>query len=84
MTADSTRDAVRTFIRETFPAARSVRDEDSLLDSGIVDSLGILDIVTFLESRFGLQLADDDVVVENFASIDAITRFVDARTGADS
>jgi acyl carrier protein len=77
-------DSVRQFVHETFPASRKAGDGDSLLESGLVDSLGILEIVTFLETRLGLTLADDDVVVENFASIDAIARFAAARRDLES
>ena len=74
-------DEVRRFVHETFHASRKagIGDDDSLLESGIVDSLGILEIVTFLESRLGITLSDEDVVVENFASINAIARFAAER-----
>jgi acyl carrier protein len=80
------KDDVRRFIHETFPASAKARigDDDSLLESGLVDSLGILEIVTFLETQLGLTLADDDVVVENFASINAIARFAAERTPVES
>jgi acyl carrier protein len=49
---------------------------DSFLDRGIVDSTGVLEIVNFLESRFGLTLRDDELVPENLDSIEKIARFV--------
>ena len=50
-----------------------------MLDSGIVDSLGVLDLVGFIEEQFGIEAQDDDLVPENFDSIDALTRFVKER-----
>jgi acyl carrier protein len=69
---------IREFILREFPAARlrDVRDDDGLLEKGIVDSLGVLDIVAFLESQFGLKIADDELELEDFASIEALSAFV--------
>lgn len=67
---------IRAFLLETFPALKSVSLDDAtpLLEGGAVDSLGLLEIVTFLESECGARLDDEDVVVENFESIAAIER----------
>jgi acyl carrier protein len=70
--------SLRTFITNHFPHARKRRLEDveSLLESGIVDSLGVLDIVAFLESEFGVRADDDDLVPENFSNIARIADYV--------
>lgn len=70
--------ALRDFIVAHFPAAtkRSISDDDSLLASGIVDSLGVLDVVQFIESEFCITLSDDAVLSENFETIAAIANFV--------
>ena len=69
---------IREFVRSRFPLARdsNVGDDESLLDRGIIDSLGILDLVGFLEQSFGIQVADEDLSPENFDSIAALVRFV--------
>jgi acyl carrier protein len=51
-----------------------------LVQSGLVDSTGILEIVAFLETRFGVQTADEDLAVDNFGSISTIVKFVLAKT----
>ena len=84
MTSDTQNDvrgAVRKFIYERFPLAREMRpgDEDSLLDAGIIDSLGILDLVTFLEESLAVLAEDDDLSPENFDSIDSLVRFVETK-----
>ena len=72
---------IRHFIFETFPLAKSRRLEDSsaLLEEGVLDSLGILELVEYLQAELGVSVEDDDLVPENFASIDAIANFVDSR-----
>ena len=78
---ESVRDEIRTFVFARFPMAKSrqIGDADSLLDSGIVDSLGILDIVTHLEEKFAVEIGDDDLNPENFDSIDVLSAFVDRK-----
>ena len=79
--ADDTAELIHGFIKQRFPLASSkeLTQELSLLDSGIVDSLGVLDLVGFIEEQFGIEAQDDDLVPENFDSIDALTRFVKER-----
>lgn len=72
---------IREFIESNFPLAkeRSLKDEDSLLESAIVDSMGVLDIVTFVEEKFGIELTDDDLVADSFESIAGIAALVKER-----
>lgn len=49
---------------------------DDLLSAGIIDSLGILQMVGFIEDRFGIQVPDEDVVYENFHSVKALTEYL--------
>jgi acyl carrier protein len=48
-------------------------DDTDLIESGIVDSMGLMRIVTFLEDRAGVRVPDDEVAPDNFATIAAIT-----------
>jgi acyl carrier protein len=61
-----------------FPAARlrSVGEDDDLLESGILDSLGILDLVSRLEATFGITVLDEDLVPDNFRSLRHLAAFV--------
>ncbi len=70
---------IREFILKQFPLARQkqIGDDDSLLEDGIIDSLGTLDVVMFIEDRFGLVLEDSDLLSDNFESIARLTSFVD-------
>lgn len=51
-------------------------DEDSLIDAGAIDSTGVVELVSFLEERFGIEVQDRDLVPENLDSIGRIARFV--------
>jgi len=79
--ADDTAELIHRFIKQRFPLASSkeLTQDLSLLDSGIVDSLGVLDLVGFIEEQFGIEAQDDDLVPENFDSIEALARFVRER-----
>lgn len=50
--------------------------EDDLLSSGILDSLGILQLVAFVSDKFNLQVPDEDVVYENFSSVSALAAYL--------
>jgi acyl carrier protein len=70
--------SVREFILKQFPLARhhQIKDSDPLLESGILDSLGVLDVVAFLEAEFSIVAADDDLSPENFQTIERIAAYV--------
>mgnify|MGYP000554322060 CR=1 FL=1 len=53
--------------------------DDDLLSEGIIDSLGILQLVAFIEDQFGIHIEDEDVVLENFMSVSALTRYLQSR-----
>ncbi|OPY17383.1 acyl carrier protein [Syntrophus aciditrophicus] len=53
-----------------------VKDSDSLIESGIIDSLGIQILLEYLEKSFSVSISDDELVPENFESIDAIAEFI--------
>ena len=55
--------------------AKLSEDED-LLSSGILDSLGILQLVAFIEKTFGIRVPDEDVVFDNFQSVSAMTAYL--------
>ncbi|MDC7786459.1 acyl carrier protein [Rhodoplanes sp. TEM] len=78
----SRRDKIRDFIRDNFlfrEDLEAIADGDSLLDLGLIDSTGILELVAFLEQDFGLAIADADIVPENLDSIDRIAAFVEVK-----
>ena len=69
---------LKTFIVEKFPVARNreIRSDDHLLERGILDSMGVLDVVGFIESEFQITVVDEDLSPENFQSIDRLVLFI--------
>jgi acyl carrier protein len=61
------------------PALLPLADETPLLDSGILDSLGLLRLVVYLEEQFGITMDDADLLPENFASVNSICTYLRAR-----
>ncbi len=61
------------------PALLPLADETSLLESGILDSLSLLQLVVFLEGRFGITVGDADLLPENFASVNTICAYLRTR-----
>jgi acyl carrier protein len=75
----SARAKIREFIRDSFlfrEDREAVSDDESLLEAGLIDSTGILELVAFLESEFGVAIADADIVPENLDSVERIDAFV--------
>jgi acyl carrier protein len=77
---------VRTFIEENFLFREDISDladTDSLLESGVMDSTGILELVAFLETEFSIQMADAEIVPENLDSIASIAKFLERKLMVD-
>ena len=74
---------VRGFIVENFLFGEEGRltDTASLMEEGIVDSTGLLELITFLEEKYGIRIADEELVPENLDSIQNIDRFVSRKLG---
>lgn len=74
---------IRTFVVGNFLfGSGSIADDASLMGEGVVDSTGILELVMFVEETFGIVVADEDVVPENFDSIASLASYVCSMTGS--
>lgn len=76
---------LRQFVDTNFLFGTGVNyaDEDSFLDNGIIDSAGVLELIAHLEERYGLVIADEDLVPENLDSISNVVQFIQRKqTGA--
>lgn len=72
------RTVVRRFLQnELGRDVRAVSDVESLLEAGVIDSLGVIQLVSFIQERFKVDVSEDDMMPENFDSIDAIAGFVE-------
>ncbi len=80
--SDNIRSAIRNFIEENFLfqiGDQGLSDDESLLEAGVVDSTGVLELVAFLEEKFKFQIADQDIVPQNLDSVAAIVAFVERK-----
>ena len=69
---------VRTFVVQNFLFGKddALTDEQSFLESGIIDSTGILELVAFLEKTYGVEISDEELLPENLDSINSISEFL--------
>ena len=75
--------AVRHFIAENFlfrEDVESIPEDASFLEAGIIDSTGVLELVCFLETTYGIQVADDEMLPENLDSIRAVSAYERRKT----
>ena len=70
--------AIREFIIENFlfGEANGLKDDTSFLEEGIVDSTGILELVTYLEDEFSITVEDEELIPENLDSIDNVANYM--------
>lgn len=77
------RDDIEQFIRDNFFFEGETLDADaSFLETGIIDSTGVLELVGFLEERYGIKVADEDLTPENLDSLARIEQFVERKRAA--
>ncbi len=76
------RSEVREFIIDSFMMGKSpdeLTSDGSLLDLGIIDSTGVLELVGFIEEKYELSVADEDLVPENMDSIDNLVKYIEGK-----
>ncbi|MEN6466633.1 MAG: acyl carrier protein [Syntrophaceae bacterium] len=73
---------VRNFILENFLPEKELSDDDSLLETGVIDSTGILEIVSFIQNTCGFIFEDEDLIPDNLDSIEKIAAFVTRKLAA--
>jgi len=81
----STEAKIKSFILENFlftDDESAIGNDESLLDRGVIDSTGVMEVILFLEEEFGVQVQDDEIIPENLDSISNIKRFVESKAGA--
>jgi acyl carrier protein len=80
MDRQNTTSKIKTFLAQHFPMTKNVSNDEPLLANGLIDSLGILEVVSFVENEFGIVVSDEDLLPENFGSIHSLTNFVHEKT----
>lgn len=70
---------VRAFVQENFLYMLPdlvLGDDDRLLERGVVDSMGVVEMIAYVEEEFGIEAAEEEISETNFGSLTAIARFV--------
>jgi acyl carrier protein len=62
----------------------SIGDQDPLIESGIIDSFGIMSLISFMEKEFGVRLSSNELMPENFVNITAIANLIESKLGGGS
>ena len=73
---------IRQFIIDNFLFGEldaELSNDDSLLDRGIIDSTGVLELVMFLEDKYGMKIQDDELVPQNLDSVNVLVHFVNRK-----
>ena len=78
-TALDPKSMIRDFIVSKLLTGRAIADDENLLLSGLIDSLGVFALVAFLEKTFSIAVPLDEVVLENFTSVATIEAYVAAK-----
>ena len=77
------KEQIRSFITSNYYVSdpASLQNESSLLDQGIIDSTGVLEVIFFIEETFGIKVEDSEMLPDNLDSIEKITNFVTLKKG---
>lgn len=78
-------DQIRQFIAETILFSENgfgYSDDVSFLDEGIIDSTGVVELVLFVEETYGIAVDDDDIVPDNFDTVNNLVRYVRERSAS--
>lgn len=85
MTETSIKQTLEDFIVKNFlfgDAARKPSEETSLLETGILDSTGILELIEFVENEFDIQVKETETVPQNLDGIGRLVRYIQSKKGA--
>ena len=75
---------IRDFVVTNFLFGKGddLKDDESLLENGVIDSTGVLELVSYLQERFDMRIEDDEIVPANLDSIRNLVQFVSRKTGS--
>jgi acyl carrier protein len=72
-------DKIKHFIEQNFPRGIKIENETSLINNGIIDSMGIVEIIEYLESTFDIVVEDTEVDLKNFDTVLNIVKFIESK-----
>lgn len=77
------KEQIKQYIAENFLFSSngfSLDDDESFLEAGVVDSLGVVELVAFVEETYNFEVPDDDIVPDNFDSVDNLAAYITRHT----
>jgi acyl carrier protein len=76
------KEKIREYILNYFvkDSGLELKDDTSFLDEGIIDSTGVMELVAFIESTFGIRVEDEEIIPDNFESINLLTRYIQSKS----
>lgn len=80
----SHREAIRRYILENYlftDDASALADDASFLESGIIDSTGMMEVIFFLEESFSIRVEDEEMIPENLDSVNNLLRYIERKQG---
>ena len=80
------KDELVQFLKENFYfniEAFTLKDDDSFMEKGIIDSTGVLELIEFLEVKYSIYIEDDELTPENLDSLNRVESFITQKVNAD-
>lgn len=82
--ADSIKGSLRDFITERFlpfSSLDSFEETDSFMEKGIIDSTGVLELLEYIEEKFGIQIEDEEIIPDNLDSLQKVVNYILRKLG---
>ena len=79
-TLSNDKELIQKFINEKLARTKQMKDvdeKDNLIMNGVIDSMGVVQLVAYLEETFKMKVKDEDIVPDNFETIDVISSFIE-------
>jgi len=87
LTESDIRTKVKEFIKENFlldSDCKTLQDKDSLFEKGVIDSTGVLELVSFIEVTFGFRVEDEELIPDNLDSLNKLVTYIKSKLAACS
>jgi acyl carrier protein len=84
ITKVSISEKIKEYVKDTasIPSGMELKNNTLIFEEGLFDSMGFMALISFIDEEFGVQPSDDELVVENFESIDAIVKYLSEKLSA--
>ncbi len=84
ITNTSILEKVKEYVKQaaTIPAGMELKNDTLIFEEGLFDSMGFMALISFIDEEFGVQPGDEELVVENFESVNAIVSYLSAKLSA--